>query len=452
MSINNTLIFSYRPLNAQSSVFLNILDIEKETSLSKVVEVYRGVLRNVFAYDVDHFDTLKKIEQRLKSRIKLLSQKDAGSLFWRVLITVCSLGLFWIFEAKKRSQLKGYENSFQEHFKKLESKKGPKIDAPFQETIRLLKLKQKKDIFEELARLKKDPEINSKFDALDAAYPTSCAINQLVTYGHSLELQKELSKTHYVLNHGLNSTLVGLNILASELTKKFSQVRAQDGSVLRHESLFKHYDKLKHDVDWFKAHLPKHAFYGSGYLSDHDFRKELICCDIDLQNKEAYESALDFYLRSQNIALGIHGQKFITDLIENLLEDFFPLDEQATKRQKLLTEIIELFQTLPITAQGHGLYSICIPKERFHEVAYIARPFGYVYPKEISEKELELIQAGTSFFKYDRTPQARVLAHKLDMSKGDFIVSHSVHESFEIDIAERLQELLDKYFLNLADC
>jgi hypothetical protein len=435
-----TIVFSYRPAGSSSSVFMKLSDVEKETSLNKVLFIYEGFNRNLFSLEKGHLETIKKIESRLKQKAISLNQNH-GSILWRMFITIVTLGTYWIGITKNDWAIKTLESNFSYQIKKLEAREAPKQEAPLQEVIRGLKAKQLVGVNAELDRLNKDPFIKAKLDEVSLYYGAKMAPAQLVVYGHSLELQKELSKTHFVLNHGLNYPLVCLNALATRLTHKFSKLSSQDAHVLRHESLFRFADKSKYTPQWFEANMDRYI------RGDENFRTELICCDINLQNKATYESALDFYLVNKNIALWWSGNRWIRGLIQDLIKDYLPEEANQEKVKAITNEILKVFAENEFEQTGFGLYSICIPKERFSQVAYISKAFGFRHDFKYSQDDLSLIQDGGWNL---GDIQARVVADKLDLSKGDYIVAHSLHESIETEIQTLIDQIIDKHLYSLA--
>jgi hypothetical protein len=443
-------VFSYRAKNSDSSVFLKLEDVEKESSFDKVFAIYEGFTSNLFAYEKGHLETVKKIESRLRQATVKLN--TTSPLWKKIVLSIFTLGFYWIDVRMNDMKIKKLATDFAYQIKKRESEEAPPVSIPIQDVIRRLKEKQLEGVNQELERLEADPFIKERLDFASSTYKEKISGAQLAVYGHTLELQKELASTHFVFNHGLNYQVVCLVALATALTQRFSSTHGADSFVLRHESFFKNYDKQLHTVQWFKNII------GHG-VDDRNFRDQLICGDVDFKNTKQYSSALDFFLLRTNIAIGEKGGSFIKSLIEKLLKDFLPSDDE--KVAKITNDIYELFSHQEFEQTGFGLVSMCIPKHRFHEVAYIARPRGYVYPITYSLDAISDIQEGRpypamvdDFLSWNDEikllPQVRVLAHKLDILQGDFIAFHSVHQSIEHDLIRDIDHILSKHFLNIS--
>lgn len=455
MSTSISITFSYKSPNSNVGHFMKIEDIDS-LSLQKVVEVFSGINRNLFAYETGHLHTLKQVEKRLENRFTNVSKElvsidsvNKHTRLKRIIFTIITLGIYWLIQEKKIYSLKKAHQSLKHEFvtiqrnfhyqiKKLEKKEEDKKTHPLQRIVSEVKAKQLQDVTAEYNRLKENPRIASLFSIFG-----DCKSKKFLAFGHSIELQEALQETHYTLNHGLNYQLVCLNMVASILTQKFSNIQAKDQCILRHESVFYKFDKKGHSVETYKKQLETRT------RTDADYSDSLISCDIDLHNMQGYESAFSFYMVAQNIALSGNPNLAKKCLME-ILKDFFPLEHQQTIIHSIYKEVYQLCQSQEFRTSGLGLYSICVPKERFDKVAYIAAPFGYPYFMKYTKDQLDDIQRGKPYTKISANPQVRVLAQMLDASEGDFIVCHSANEDIEHALFEKIDTIIEKHFCNLT--
>ncbi len=158
----------------------------------------------------------------------------------------------------------------------------------------------------------------------------------------ALEMKQIFEETHYVFTHGQTHSGYFLSLvykaeakLAGKMTKHFKLVRPH--SILEeHESIDK--------------------YVKGGYFFDHDLsvRRDLLSCSGNLYCDAIGESANSFMSCNQSMCT----------LDELLVAQI----GQATADQ--------LTSTIPKTTSTGNLYVVCIPKEKWTEVAYRCHPGG----------------------------------------------------------------------------
>src|SRR5581483_5763367 len=171
------------------------------------------------------------------------------------------------------------------------------------------------------------------------------------------------------------------------------------------------------------------------------------------------ESALDFFSGTPNIA---NGSFFLKSILQPIVQTYFP---DPITQSRLIHDLLQVTWSLPA---GGTLYSICIPKEKFHSVAYLSAAFGKPYPKKFfTIQDLERFQDGSIFTESENEmvlngmgdlmkpqnfsifiskvmegykphevqeefPQVRILAHKLQPEEGIFIFANSTLDEEEL--------------------
>jgi hypothetical protein len=156
-----------------------------------------------------------------------------------------------------------------------------------------------------------------------------------------------------------------------------------------------------------------------------------------------WESALDFFTGRTNVAA--RDTKLLHNLIITIIQDYIPDQKLA---HTLCNDLVTLMQRCP---PGGNLYSICIPKEKFEESCYFAKPFGLaLHNQKYLRDGMDLMQSGVKSL---GAPQIRVLAHKVKPEEGFHIVVNSTLSNLqqmkleeEVDLC--IQAALTGYRLN----
>ncbi|MBS0627319.1 MAG: hypothetical protein JSS09_03810 [Verrucomicrobia bacterium] len=274
----------------------------------------------------------------------------------------------------------------------------------------------------ELNRLKKIPRIEKSLNEISKTKDLS--IEHKMAIAQSIELRECLKDKYYVINHGQNNKGIIANIVAKKVTELFESKKLKYFEVLRHDIFLK--DKPKdRDVTWYKTTLKKELS-----LTDHNFREELICGDITLERTNQAESAIHFSTGANNIAI-YYDPDFMKKIIQKIVKHYFPTEG-------LIKEISEEINSVSKNLTGGTLYSICIPKDKFHSIAYLAHPYGRPldYPSHITNEELDSWQEGTSSI----DTQVRLLTRKLTQDNGILIIPHSTLSQSQLDKIESVVE------------
>lgn len=424
------------------SVFLNLDHVVQRESFEKIYKIYESVRNNIFAYDSSHLVILKKVENTLYQRMIAQIKRDSSS----IIKIICTLGIYLLFTYYKLYKVRSSHSQFLTQFKLLEDKLETKEVIPRLADVWKLQEKYLSDPNQEIKRLLQVHRVLKTCTFKDPALITLKEFDyirlntqQKIAWYRSLELQELLKDTHYVLNHGLNYPLVSLMSLASVLEKKFSKFDSRGSSVLRNKHIYKESDVKGYTADWFKKYL--FAFHHDGRYS-----KYLISADIDLTNTAKWESALGFYARESNITLWYRGNSWIKKEMRSLLSFYF---KDKSTINKIVEEVIQVFNQPEHLNSGAGLYSICVPKNQYNKVFYLAKPYGYKYG-ELSQEYLSSIQSGDQqVYNYYGDLQVRVLGHMMDKSNGVFTIAHRANHTEEQTLHKDLEHILDKYFYKL---
>ncbi len=274
----------------------------------------------------------------------------------------------------------------------------------------------------ELSRLSQDLRIQKSLQKIESSHyyydPLTAA--QKVAIAQSIELRENLKDTYYVINHGQNNSGIIANILAKKVNELFEAKKYEYFEVLRHDVFLQGISK-KQDVAWYKKKME--------YGSDHDYRNEIICGDIQLENTTSYESAIDFFAFSKNIAAA-EDYNFTQRIIEKIAGKYFQSDK------KLVEQVSKELTDLSKGLTGGTLYSICIPKTKFDSVGYLSGPFGHPLHDTFTSDDLDSLQDGLSSI----STQARLLTAKLDPKEDIFILPHSTLSIKELRKIEGIVE------------
>lgn len=428
-------VISYRSCKDHSSHFLNVEEIIKSRNLGKISQIYEDIFLSVTAYELDHADSLKKVEGLLYDRIFSLQMEEKKNLKnkltgWKsILLGFLTLGIRPLVIIFKREQIASDIDEFDVYHKKfskalfqmnqrvLEKELHPQ--ATFMQELKSQRLSQQT---EELVRLKSIPRIATSLEKVSQSRNKyrPLTTSQQVAFGRSLELREKLKETHYVINHGQNLELMALSILTRKLKQEFEPKFYESFEPLRHETSLGHIKEDSHTIAWYQQQL------SNTRTSDHEFRRELLCGDCVLESVTLCESALDFFSGTANIpARGTSS--FFYNLLVSVAQDYMT---NQTVVAKLCHNLVELMSN----HNGGNLYSICVPKEKFAESCYFSRAFGR--PLENQEDligKMEEMQAGDNPHGY---PQIRILTHKIRAEEGFHVILNSTLKDEQLLLIE----------------
>jgi hypothetical protein len=279
----------------------------------------------------------------------------------------------------------------------------------------------------ELSRLKSNERIKKSLEKISNRYQ-KLDIAQEIAIAQSIELREKLKEKYFVINHGQNNSGIIVNILAKKTAELFDLQKYKRFYPLRHNIFFRNTEEL--DVN--QLHKVNYRKY----------KDQILCGDIYLESTFPYESAIYFFEGSaKNVAA--NDENFTKNIISKILQKYISDIELAEKTTK---ELDDLGRSL----QGGTLYSICIPKEKFHQIGSIVYVGlnGIPFDKA-SLNDLDLWQDGSCKFFTDITykvkPQVRLLTSKLTPENGVFIIPHSNLST------EKLSEVEDKVEKLLKD-
>jgi hypothetical protein len=433
---------SYRDINDKSSRFINISDVLKSNDPEKLLPVYKNILFSINSLELYKIDKLEKLEtafyNKLKSLINLNYRNESYATYiFKSIVSLGNHALQSHRENKNNSDIEAIHRSFRHHVteiqRSLEEKTAP-ILIPEVEEMQKLRLG---DPQKELERLSASPRIRNSLEKINKSFVRyRLNVPEAIAIAHSIELREALKDKYYVINHGQNLNMMVLNIITEKLKQAFEPDQYKNFQVLRHDIYLKHIQNDIQNVEWFCTELEKQE------KIDSDYRRELICGDCYLESTTPWESAIDFFTGTKNIAAW--WPSFLQKLLDGVLCNYFP---DPAVRAELSQEIMKLSKQL---GGGGTLYSICIPKEKFNEAAYFCLPFGRPALKDKYTKEhLELLQNGLDFNDIPKmprdvdlhgnktVPQIRVLAHKLDAHEGFLIIPNSTLTQEKIDALEQ---------------
>lgn len=416
MNFNCTMI-SYRLSSDHVSKFLNVDDLLKSDDVDKLKEVYGNIFKSLTAYEPEYLNALTHVEEKLYHQLIQLEKEkvkfnNKNQKCRRIGLSILTLGFGSLISiCKKKEQanpineLDRAHQIFIQFLAKMKQRGLKKIIHPKSKELKKIEKKRKRNVDDELIRLKSNNRIVSSLKNVGKRLKLSQS--HQIAYAHSLELREAFKDSHYIINHGQNLDLMIVNLVARLLEQEFEAHQYRTFEILRHD-VAPPYIKNTHAIKWYKQKL---SIDGA---SDHNFRKEIICGDCVLESTTRYESALDFFAKRANIA---KSPKFIKNLIRSIIYDYIPNQRVANK---LCDDLIKLFSKCP---KGGNLYSICVPKGKFKESCYFSKPFGVPLKDQVNlRKKIDSMQAGEDPAGY---PQIRVLAHKIRAESGFYVILNS---------------------------
>ena len=290
------------------------------------------------------------------------------------------------------------------------------------EIINSLEAKRLPDLGKELSRLKGNPRVTQSLDHINAYHPYGLVGVQQIAVGRSLELQEQLKKDYYVINHGQNNDSIIVNIAAKKALEVFQQKKIPS-QILRHPVFL---ENSTRNLSWFKENL----HMGN---QDLNYSQELISGDCILEHLTPSESAIDFFTGTPNM---LNGPRMVRSS-----DGSIQIVEEKNYQEKIVTKIVQhhigdkdladlvskkiIHLGRSIQDGGGTLYSICIPKEKFSSIGYLAKAFGRAITKDYTQEELEDLQNGVFMLPEGSLPQVRLLTKKLNLEEGVLIISNS---------------------------
>ncbi len=424
MGIHPTII-SYRSQTDEFSHFLNVEDLLKSDNSEKIKKIYNDILCSVAAYDPNHVESLVNVENKLYDRIvnleikrkEEIQNKNTG---WKALcLGILTLGVRPLILYNKKesiqSEIDQIGKTHKKFFHALNQMKYRVVDKelhPKLEVMKELEKSQLSDVEQELFRLKSIPRIATSLEKVNK----KLSKNHQVAFGRSIELREKLKDTHYVINHGQNLELMLVNTIAQKLKQEFEPHYYESFEPLRHDTALRHIKEDTHTVAWYQNQISNEG------TDDTSLRKELLCGDCVLESTKPYESALDFFAKSTNIAN--QGGSFTFQLLLTIAQDYIP-DQRVA--EKLCSDLVNLMNKCP---KGGNLYSICVPKEKFDESCYFSKAFGVPLKyQEYFRGKIDKMQSGEDPSGY---PQIRVLTHKIRPEDGYHVIMNSTLTSEQL--------------------
>jgi hypothetical protein len=129
-----------------------------------------------------------------------------------------------------------------------------------------------------------------------------------------------------------------------------------------------------------------------------------------------------------------YQEKILTKIVHHHIAD----KSLATRVSRILTRLGR-----SIEDGGGTLYSICIPKEKFSSMGYLATLFGCPIDRTYNPEELDSLQNGVFTYPKASFPQVRLLTKKLNMEEGVLIIPNSTLSEERIkEVEDRVEECL----------
>ncbi|MEX0962409.1 MAG: hypothetical protein WDZ28_06105 [Simkaniaceae bacterium] len=222
---------------------------------------------------------------------------------------------------------------------------------------------------------------------------------KVAAYLRSLELIESLNASHYVLNHGADSTSTIVTLFTTEFMKKITDNYNKEHFSFRLKSVFEK-KKFKYLKDC-KANIDNDVMYSN----------ELLSTSFYSADTKVLESCLDFFRRNENI-LNSEGNKLLrnfSDDMEDYLEYFKPSFEIHDFKKKLEGLIHEY-------ANLSSIFSIVVHKKDFKLCGYTSKTFGiptdpYGEPDKIKYSDIDLTKYQLGYAQKEKGPQPQARLH-----------------------------------------
>lgn len=444
----------------ENSRFIRLPEVLEEKSINKVFSVYKGFIYSLNRLEFKSLDgkkiqDIRSVESHIYKKLDyFLNGPTLIQTIINVVLFIISIGFYNPFKIMERkeeefaeglnaSDVKDLHSRFEDHFQNniqqtihpkakyvqdtLDKLEEDREDCPDAEFGRLCK--KYPCIQEDLFAIK-NPYLNPYLNP----YPLKLSAKQQLAFAKAIELREELKDTHYVFTHGQNTRMLLVNMLARKLKRKYEPNQCEYFQVLRHDVYTRKVPEER-NVKWYKTMLSPYSkiWYNpkKTYKDDAHYR-ELLCCDALLKSTVPYSSALSFLAGSTNLAIRENDQ-FVDNVLRSIVEQYI-LNQEVVER--FLEEIVLLInRTLEEGKIEGSLYSICIPKELFHEVGYVSKARGVPY-NTVPPRCLENLQKGELIKLEDRIPQIRLLTHLLSPEKNIHIIPYYAALSEDIDELE----------------
>lgn len=417
-------------INSETS-FLSEDVFKENKKFSKLLNKYKQNLNKIYSFDHTNLDEMRDAEESFYNRLNFILKNQKGNKSVKIAKIIISLGATYYFTKKRKNSVDKLHYLYNHHFSLIQKSMKAKIEDNNNEILENLKNKRLPDVNDEYHRLIQNKRIENSIKKIEKH--KKLKIEEKVAIAQSIELREELKEHYYIINHGQNLPIVITNILATQLKNAFEPRQYENYAVLRHEVFLKNLNPKVQDVEWFCKKLIVEL--------DSDFQSSLVCGDLLLESTEFGESALHFFTSRHN---KISDDKKLSHyLVNQILAYYFP---DSQKRKILSDKIINL---IPDDVQGGALYSICIPKSRFHEMGFLSKAFGKPIKKtNYSAAQLDLLQNGirpsddiSLFNGHKEVPQVRLLSHMLNPKKV-FIIPHLTLEPARVQKIENQVKLL----------
>lgn len=228
----------------------------------------------------------------------------------------------------------------------------------------------------------------------------------MIMVARAMEIQKIYEETHHVFIHAQSSQWLIYPDLVKELMKLVHP--EQD----MHQFKFLRMPNLERPWD-----ITRYSKAFDVYDHETTTRTDLISADGYFYHNGAYESALDFMSRNENISSPSYST--LSEVIEFFIPGLDPFVKDPLIKK--LLEKVKAHQS-----KIGNLFVICIPKEKSEEIQYRSHPFGKPCTCHLSSQDipiLEQLQKGKLNYKaacseYDPCPQFRIFTPELKKENG----------------------------------
>ena len=449
MTVSDSII-SYREPGANSSCFLSVNTLLQKESVEQILSVYKNLLLHISCFEPSAIESMAAIEKRFYTRLMELGAS---------------------------AEIREIRALFEKQITHIRQSLLPKEEVQPIKALQELQQRRKSGLHAELKRLIQNPRIAkvllplkaSKRHIFESEPKVRLSKRELVAVGQSIELQERLRESHYVFNHGQNGVITLLHMFAKQLKKTFEPAQYAHFEVLRHDVE----TQDASDLQWYITHMGRRAITredGSKKgLDDWTHAHHLISCDGFLESVEEGESAFYFFVTEGQTKDRIKAVR----ALKKMLMDYFPqshiqaliqkIDAVVSKvenmniiwqkaelrralNQKIETALSDFLGfSIDFLHQRGTIYSICVPKDKFHEMGYISEPFGLSMKEDHFQPGfIDRIQNGenpnslvvSSNRRWYESIQVRLLASKLDPKEGVFIVPFSTIPQKNMDMLE----------------
>ncbi|MEX0962410.1 MAG: hypothetical protein WDZ28_06110 [Simkaniaceae bacterium] len=215
------------------------------------------------------------------------------------------------------------------------------------------------DVNKEYKRLKK---VNfSEFSNIINDDYFSFNKKKIVPYFRVLELIRELSKTHFVFNHGSSTQSTIMTLITTALMRKENQAYSNNHYSFRLQSALNENNPLQ------KVRI---EIFSNKKIDDHKYSRELLSTSICQSDIRAGESYLSYFKKNMT---GCGGDKEIS-IIEKFKLSLIALPFYVGKEERDLSEKIDKF--IKDYEDLSAIFSVILDKEDFSLCGYTSKAFG----------------------------------------------------------------------------